>query len=252
MNRAIIIIATMAACSDGATPHDQMVNNHGLDGGSVEGDAPIDGANAVLASTPVVSFGTVLVNTESAMAVAITNTGGASEISNLAISGSGAYLISSDSCIGSTVTSTAGCDVHVAFAPTTAGVTDATLAVTGTANGSTMIVLKGTGANAGALGFTPTSGAFGNVTAATTADVVLQLQNVGTTATGAISVEISGPDAAFFVRTASNCGGGLAASATCSVTVRFSPQNPGARSATLSATDAYGGAMTAALTGTGI
>jgi hypothetical protein len=104
----------------------------------------------------------------------------------------------------------------------------------------------------GALAFTPPSGAFNNVTAGMSGDVSLALQNTSTAPSGAITVQISGPDLALFQVTANNCAGGLAASGTCSLTVRFSPTATGASSATLSASDALGGTMTAALTGTGI
>lgn len=252
MKAALLAALAVTGCGDSPPEHGGMVNNHGLDG-SVADPIP-DGPNAVLSTATLLPFGTVLVNTESAaMPATISTTGGASEISSLAISGTGAsaYVIESETCIGSTVDSTSTCLAKVHFAPTAAGLMTATLAITGSANGAVTIALTGSGATAGALAFTPTSGVFGNVTSGAMFDVALQLQDVGTTPTGAITLDISGPDAAVFFVTANNCGGGVAASASCNLTVRFSPATTGARSATLTATDAWGGSMTLSLSGTG-
>ena len=153
---------------------------------------------------------------------------------------------------GATLGGATTCTVKVRFVPTVAGATDATLKVTGSGGGVTSIALEGTGVTAGALGFTPVSGVFGNVIVNKTADASLALENVGTTLSGAIAIEMSGPDAGAFLVVANNCLGGIAPSQSCSLTVRFSPTVAGARSATLTASDALGGSMTATLNGVGI
>ena len=228
-----------------------MVNNAGLD--AAPPDTTIDGPNATLAaSDAVLAFGTVLVDTRSAgLTATISNQGGPSTITSVVVTGATAYVIDADTCLGATLSGAATCTIRVRFEPLAAGATSASLVVTGSAAGATTIALKGTGAVAGALAFTPPDAAFGTVASNATGDVVLTLQNVGTTPTGAITLALSGPDVGLFTVISDNCAGGLAASGTCTLTVRFSPVSPGARSATLSATDALGGAMTAALTGTG-
>jgi hypothetical protein len=251
-------LALAVGCSGSSTPPDRdgiMVNNAGLDG-SVGDDAAPDGAIASLVSnTVLLSFGTVLTSTESAgQSATISNQGDASVIASLVTSGAGAtaYVIDSETCVGTTLAGPSTCSAQVRFAPTVAGASDATLTVNGSGSGLVTIVLKGTGVPPGALAFTPTSGAFNNVTAGMSGDVTLGLQNTSTAPSGAITVQISGPDLDQFQVTANNCAGGLAASGTCSLTVRFSPTATGARNATLSASDALGATMTAALTGTGI
>ncbi len=254
-----LIVLLVAACSSApSTNPTPMVNGDGLDGGVIDGTVPIDGGVATLSSTDsVLSFGTVLANTASAvdLKASISNQGDPSHISGVVVSGSGAgaFLIVAEDCFGTTLGGTSSCTVKVRFVPTVIGVADATLTVTGSGGGVTTIALKGTGVPAGALAFTPVDGAFGNVIATKTADLSLTLENVGTTLSGAITANLSGPDAASFLVVASNCAGGLAPSTSCSLTVRFSPNGAsGARSATLSASDAQGGTMTAALSGTGI
>lgn len=249
----MLLFVVACGSESGAPPPGGMVNNAGLDG-SIP-DASIDAANATLSSSDVVlAFGTVLVNTRSAgLTATISNQGGPSMISNVIVSGTGAaaYVIEVDTCPGATLSGAATCAAQVRFAPTTVGTADASLVVTGTGAGSTTIVLKGTGAVAGALAITPPNGSFGNVAANATHDVSFQLQNVGTTPTGAITIALSGPDAGLFQVIADNCAGGLASSASCTLTVRFSPVSVGARTATLGISDALGGTMTAALSGTG-
>ena len=253
MKRAVLVV--LVACSDGYTPPDLSgitVNNAGLEDAAIP---EIDGGVAsLLSSEAVLQFGTVLTNTESAMlTTTISNQGDASTGSSLVLGGAApsAFTVAGDTCTGTTLQGVATCVAQVRFAPSAAGAVQATLTINGTANGSTSVVLKGTGAVAGALGFTPSAGAFGNVAAAASGDVSIALQNVGTTQTGAITVDVSGVDAALFQLTANNCAGGLAAGATCGLVVRFSPTTTGARSATLTASDALGGAMTAALSGNG-
>jgi len=256
--KAAILIVLAVGCGDGNLPPDDRsgiyVNNSGLDG-SVDGANPVDGPNAALScSDLVLSFGTVLVDSRSAgLTATIANQGGPSVISGLVISGSGAndFVVDDETCLGVTVTATSTCTARVRFSPTAVGSSTATLTVNGSATGTTSVGLKGAGAIAGALAFTPPNGAFNNVTANTSANVILALQNVGATPTGDITVDLSGPDLGLFQVTANNCAG-LAPLGTCSLTVTFSPVNPGARTATLSVSDAFGGTMTAALTGTGI
>lgn len=77
------------------------------------------------------------------------------------------------------------------------------------------------------------------------------LSNSGGATTGAVSLEISGSNAADFLVTADTCTGALLAPAgTCTVTVRFSPAASGSRLATLAATASPGGMVTVALSGT--
>lgn len=254
MKKTMMIVVVTAACGSDSPTGPGMVNNSGLDGSVA--DAPTDGAIAALgASEVLLSFGTVLTHTRSqGLSTMISNQGGSSVISSLVLGGAGAaaYVIDSETCVGTALSGASTCAAQIKFAPTAAGAFDALLTVNGSASGVTTVVLKGTGVPAGALAISPSAGMFGAVTAGMSGDVSFGLQNSGTTPSGAITVVLSGADADLFQVTANNCAGGLAASGSCSLTVRFSPIALGAQSATLSASDAAGGAVNAQLSGTGI
>jgi hypothetical protein len=77
------------------------------------------------------------------------------------------------------------------------------------------------------------------------------LTNPGTAVVSITSIVLNGADPEDFV-TLNNCGTDLAASATCTVYVAFTPTVAGARTATLSvADDATGSPQTVKLSGTG-
>jgi hypothetical protein len=77
------------------------------------------------------------------------------------------------------------------------------------------------------------------------------LSNKGTSAITIKTVTFSGPQSADFHQT-NNCGASLAAAATCSVSITFSPSAAGSRTASLQIVDdAFNTPQTAALSGTG-
>ncbi len=90
---------------------------------------------------------------------------------------------------------------------------------------------------------------FGNgVVGTTSASQTLTLHNTGTASLTGIAIAASGPYAA-----AGTCGGTLAADATCSITVTFSPTSPAASPGTLTVTGSVPvTGSPVALTGTGV
>ena len=144
------------------------------------------------------------------------------------------------------------CTISVTFSPQAAGARSATLSVADNATGSPQTVaLTGTG-TAPAVTFSPTSLSFGNQAVGTSSTAQLvTLTNSGTATLTITSIAVTGTNSTDFSQT-NNCGTSLAAGVGCTVSVTFSPQASGARSATLSVTDnATGSPQTVALTGTG-
>ena len=99
-----------------------------------------------------------------------------------------------------------------------------------------------------ALTANPASVAFGNQAVGSTSSAqTVTVSNPGTTAAAISSVSTSAP----FAQT-NNCGNSLAAGASCSVQVSFTPTAAGAANGTLSvASNAPGSPLTVALSGTG-
>ena len=222
---------------------------------------PLSGVGTVLASNATVNpssltFAPVNVGSSTAAQTITLQNGGtaAISISGVTVTGANAsdFTISTNTC-GTTLGGSASCAVSVAFAPSAVGARAATLTLTDTATNSPQTVtLSGTG-NLPSANAMPVSLAFPATTVgATTAAQSVTFNNTGTAAINISSISISGADAGDFSIAAKTCGASLAGSASCTVSVAFSPTAVGARSATLTFTDSAGNSpQIASLSGTG-
>jgi hypothetical protein len=120
-------------------------------------------------------------------------------------------------CTG-TLAATGSCFVQVVFAPTATGARSGTLTVV-TTGGTASVALTGYGEADPGLGIQPTALAFTNVPGSAATEQMVVLTNTGSAALSVGAVRAS--DASFAVST--GCGT-LAAGATCSVVVVFTPQ----------------------------
>jgi hypothetical protein len=101
--------------------------------------------------------------------------------------------------------------------------------------------------------FNPSSPNFGTVKHATSSTMNVTLSNPGGTALSLTGIKIAGTNAAYFAQT-NNCGSSLAAGASCTVAVKFTPAVTGTFSANVTVVDnaqAGGGTQTVALSGKG-
>jgi len=210
------------------------------------------GTTAKLSPTPL-NFGTLGVGSTSAVKkVTLTNVGTTSlTISSIAVTGAEAadFPETTTTC-ASSLAAAKSCTVSLTFKPTTTGARSANLTVTDSASGSPQQVpLSGTGTTAE---LTPTSLSFGSVTVGTiSAAKTVTLKNVGTSTIMISSIAFAGTEAGDFGET-NTCLSSLAASASCTISVTFTPTTTGARSATLKVTDsAAGSPQQISLSGTG-
>lgn len=127
----------------------------------------------------------------------------------------------------------ASCTINVSFSPTTAGNITGNLTLRDTASNSPQTAaLAGTG-GAPATGFTPTSLNFGaQLVGTTSAAQTITLTNIGDNVMGIASITSSGD----FAET-NTCGSTLAAGASCSISVTFTPTATGTRSGSVIVTD---------------
>jgi hypothetical protein len=151
----------------------------------------------------------------------------------------------------------ATCTINVTFAPGGSGPRSAAVTISDDASGSPQSLgLSGTGlAAAPGVGLAPTSLDFAaRAVGSTSAAQSTTLTNTGNAALTISSIGITGTNAADFAQT-STCPTSpstLAAGASCSISVTFTPSAGGARTAAVSVTDdASGSPQTVALTGTG-
>lgn len=139
----------------------------------------------------------------------------------------------------------ATCSVVVRLAATTRGTKSPELVVTdGTSSQASHVTLSASAYTV----FVTTSPQFAATTAGQTTTKTLTVANPSDRDSGAISLGITGSD---FAISTTTCSGSIAAHASCTVDVEFSPTTTGAKSATLTASAAPGGSHNVTLMGTG-
>ena len=219
-------------------------------------------APAVTLSPTSLSFGNQNINTKSAaLAVTLTNSGTAAlTISSIALTGTNSGdFAQTNTCPLSpaTLAASASCSISVTFTPGATGARSASLTISDNAVGSPhSVTLSGTGTTtAPAVTLSPTSLSFGSQNINTkSAALAVTLTNSGTASLTINSIGLSGTNPGDFAQT-NTCPlspATLAASASCSISVTFTPSATGARSASLTISDnAVGSPHSVALSGTG-
>jgi len=212
----------------------------------------------VASLTPAtLSFTASTGTTSPAQTATLTNTGNAAlTITGFAINGANASNFAQTNNCGASLAAGASCNISITFAPTSVASSSAALAVTDNASGSPHTVAlsgSGTAAPAPVAVLTPASLSFGSVgIGGTSAAHAATLKNTGNEALSINSIAIAGANLADFAQT-NTCGASLAAGASCSINVTFTPASVASFSATVTVTDnATGSPHQVALTGTGI
>jgi hypothetical protein len=216
---------------------------------TLTGHAPV----APLTLSPVsVDFGSVQLGSNSTQAVTLTNTDTRQLIvSGMVIVGANPADFTETNNCGFTVLAGASCVINVTFTPAAVGTRSATLVIEDDAAGNPQsLTFSGNGLGVPAVALSPTSLKFATQLVGTSSSPKLvTLTNTGTGVLAISSVTLSGTDAADFSET-NTCGSSVAAGATCTIDVTFTPSAAGSRSATLSIADnAPGSPQTVSLSG---
>ena len=211
-------------------------------------------AAAVSLSPTSLTFASQTLNTASAaQSITVTNTGTAS-LTVSAVSASGDFAVASQTCTGTAVAPAGTCTVNVTFTPTATGTRTGSISLTDNAAGSPQsATLTGTGiAPVTTVTVTPTSLTFAStVVGASSTAQTATLKNTGTTTANISSVALTG--GTDFKLSSGTCGSTLAAGASCTESVTFSPASSGTRTDTLSFADtATGSPQKVALSGTAV
>jgi hypothetical protein len=209
------------------------------------------GASPVTLSASSLTFGTVLVGGSStAKPVTLTNNQSVA-LTNISISINNPNYSQVNTC-GTSIAAGAKCTITVKFAPTTSGTQTGSVAISDSASGSPQTIsLQGSGLLPVTL--SPATLAFGNQTVgSTSAAKVATVTNNQKVALTISSVTFGGADPGDFGQSVNTCGNSLPANSKCTISITFTPQAKGARSATLNLNDsATTSPQTASLTGTG-
>ena len=223
---------------------------------------PVTGTPQLLSAGPtgLLQFGNQAVNTTSSpLTITVENTGSNYlNFSSLNFTATGPFSITGGTCEQETdggYSPGEGCTLIVTFTPTATGAATGSISVASNATGSpSSITLQGTGTAAAAPTATlsPATLSFGSVnTGVTSAGQMLTLSNTGNAALAISGITIGGTNPADFAET-NTCGTSLAAAATCTISVTFTPASAASFSATVSVADnATGSPQTATLSGTG-
>ena len=206
----------------------------------------------VVTLTPAsLAFGNVAEDeTSAAKTVTLKNTGATTlNISSITESGVDFHVVS-NTC-GATVLAGKSCIVKVDFAPPQLGPFTGNLTIADNASNSPQTVTF-TGAGVAQATWTPTSLSFATQAVETTsAAKIVTLTNNLPTALSITGITITGTDTGDFAQT-NTCGGSVASKGKCTISVTFTPQATGKRTATLNINDsANNSPQTVSLTGTG-
>jgi len=215
----------------------------------------LEPAPTLSVAPPSGDFGNQPVGTTSASNVfTVANTGTAPlTLNSESIASGQVFHMTANSC-GATLAVGANCSVSVVFSPTTAGPTADILQISYSSPPVVESVpLTGIGTTP-LVSLAPAAVNFGSQPMPSATPATVTLTNVGTAALTNIAVSITGANATDFSVSSNGCSGTvLPANSGCLITVAFSPQATGLRSASLSVNDnAVGSPQTVGLSGTGI
>jgi Domain of unknown function (DUF1929)/Legume lectin domain/PKD domain/Abnormal spindle-like microcephaly-assoc'd, ASPM-SPD-2-Hydin/Quinohemoprotein amine dehydrogenase, alpha subunit domain III len=241
----------------------------GFTGGTGGVTATQDILTWTLGPTPVVGFSPaspidfpdVVTGTSTApISITVTNTGGATlNISSVTVTGPNStdFGIASNNCTAVAVNAT--CSVSVTFTPSGTGQRQANLQFVDDASTSPQILaLTGNGLAPATPAVTVTPGSPimlpSTTQGATSAPLAVTVTNSGNANLNISALTLTGVNSGDFALASNTCKGAtVAANATCTVGITFTPGAPGIRQASLQITDtAPASPQTFALTGMGI
>jgi hypothetical protein len=207
------------------------------------------GGPAVTLVPTALAFGNTVVNTTSmGKNVTVTNSGNATlNIASIAVSGDFAQVTSTKPC-GSTLAAGASCIIRVTFTPTQLGLRTGNITITdNAANSPQTVPLSGKGVPQVAL--TPSSKTYAAQTVGTTSlPKTFTLKNYQSVTLSSIVISTTGD----FSVSSTTCTTSLAAKASCTINVVFTPTAVGTRTGKLNVTDsASNSPQSSSLTGTG-
>jgi hypothetical protein len=233
--------------ADDATGSPQTV---ALSGTGTPAPAPVASLSPTTISFPNTSVG----STATAMSTTLSNTGNAVlNISGITLSGANTSDFAETTSCGTTLAAGKTCTISATFTPASAASFTTTISVTDDATGSPQTVtLTGTGTAAPIVSLSPTTLSFPNTPVGSTATAMsTTVRNTGNAALTLSGVTLAGSNSTDFAQT-NNCGASLAASASCTISVTFTPAAVANYAATISVADnAAGSPQIVTLTGEG-
>jgi hypothetical protein len=165
---------------------------------------------------------------------------GKTSITFTSITTSGAFAISDNTC-GTTLLKNKTCTVTVTFTPNAVGtITGAVTIVDSDPSSPQTVSLTGTGTGAPVISLSPSMLSFGSqLVKSPSVPQTVTLTNTGEsvlTFSGSNGIAVTGTDSGDYTQT-NTCGTSVAVGASCIITVTFTPQTTGVRTASVTFTD---------------
>ena len=221
-----------------------------LSGSGAAGATP-----ALTLSTTSMNFGSLAVGASStAQRVTVSNTGSAPLLfSGIALNGANAADFVLSTTCSTVVAAGANCTLSITFKPSAAGSKAASLVFYANVAGVPQVALTGVASGTPQAALNATALSFGSrAIGGITGSRYITLSNVGNAPLSITAVLISGKNAQDFALL-STCGGSVAPSANCALTITFNPHGIGVRTGALTVSDNAGsGAQIVSLIGTGM
>jgi hypothetical protein len=196
-----------------------------------------------------IAFGNETVGVPAVKTVTAKNNGtSAISITSITVTGANTVSFQQTNNCGKSLGASDSCTISVTFKPTGTGARSASVTLVDSI-GTQNVPLTGTGL-AAPITLTPAGIAFGNETVGVPVIKTVTVKNNETSAIVVTSIVMTGANTVSFQQT-NNCGTSIPASGTCAISVTFKPTGTGARSASVTLTDAIG-TQNVPLTGTGV
>ena len=217
-------------------PHSVALSGVG-EGGSSTNPA----ADAVLSPSTLTFLSVPVGRSSASQSVTLTNAGNASlAISGIQVSGD---FSENDNC-PTTLSEGAACTINLVFTPTVDGTRSGTLTVA-QKNSIETVSLTGVG-SAGNVQLSPVTLTFASVPVGSSSSLAVQVSNIGNASVSITGIQITGDYAA-----TNNCPSLIAAGASCSITIAFTPTATGTRTGSITVSGGGQIGQTVSLTGVG-
>jgi sugar lactone lactonase YvrE len=202
------------------------------------------------------SFTSVAGSVPAVQVATLTNSGNAAlAIGSISIGGANASSFTQTNTCGASLAAGANCAISVTFTGTAVGSYAATLTVadnSATPTQTAALSATVTAAPAPAAALAPASLTYSATAGSTSAAQTATLTNSGTAVLNISGITLAGANPTEFSISANTCEVTLAAGASCTISVTFTPEAAGSFSAAISvADDAPGSPQSSALSGTG-
>ncbi len=196
---------------------------------------------------PTVDFGQVQVGSKSNLLPVTAENAGGTVVAISSITTTGPFVLATNSCGTTSLAASTDCQLQVQFAPAASGPASGTLTMVDDA-GTQTVQLTGSGAAPPTDALSPSSLTFaGTIVGQSSPQQTVTLTNSGDVPLTSIAAIVHGP-----FQLTNDCTAQLAANSHCSLSIVFTPTQPGSQTGSLAISDSVNAGQTVSLSGMGL